>query len=173
MKVLVAHNRYRSDVPSGESAVVDAEIADLRDAGVEVVPVIADSDTVALRSPRGLVEAAAGPVYAPRGVPQFRAVLERERPDIVHVHNVYPLLSPWIVRTAHEHRVPVVHTVHNFRHDCVAGTYFRDGHICTDCKGRKGGQDDSFHENLSAAIVAHVCLKNLMVNSGKIGVNCC
>lgn len=155
MKVLVAHNRYRSDVPSGENVVVDAEIATLEAAGVDVVPLIAESDSVSLRSPRGLASAALGPVYAPSGVPRFRALLERERPDVVHLHNVYPLLSPWVVRTAHDHGVPVVQTVHNFRHDCVAGSYFRDGRICTDCAGRTFG----------TPAVAHGCYRGSRAQS--------
>jgi hypothetical protein len=44
VKVLVAHNRYRSDVPSGENRVVDTEMADLASAGVEVVPYLRSSD---------------------------------------------------------------------------------------------------------------------------------
>src|SRR6185503_4480241 len=64
------------------------------------------------------------------------ALIERERPDLVHLHNPYPLLSPWVVRTAHRHGVPVIQTVHNYRQVCAPGLYFRDGHICTDCRGR-------------------------------------
>ena len=58
---------------------------------------------------------------------------------MLHLHNPYPLLSPWVVRTAHAHGVPVVQTVHNYRQVCASGLYFRDGHICTDCRGRAFG----------------------------------
>ncbi len=57
----------------------------------------------------------------------------------MHLHNPYPLLSPWVVRTAHAAGVPVVQTVHNYRQVCAAGIYFRDGHVCTDCRGRRVG----------------------------------
>ena len=46
---------------------------------------------------------------------------------MLHLHNPYPLLSPWVVRTAHAHGVPVVQTVHNYRQVCASGLYFRDG----------------------------------------------
>jgi len=46
MKVLVAHNRYRSALPSGENVVVEADIDVLRSAGVDVVPLIEDSDDI-------------------------------------------------------------------------------------------------------------------------------
>ena len=55
---------------------------------------------------------------------------------MLHLHNPYPLLSPWVVRTAHAHGVPVVQTVHNYRQVCASGLYFRDGHVCHDCRGR-------------------------------------
>ena len=58
---------------------------------------------------------------------------------MLHLHNPYPLLSPWVVRTAHRHGVPVVQTVHNYRQVCSSGLYFRDGVICQDCRGRALG----------------------------------
>ena len=136
MKVLVAHNRYRSNAPSGENIVVDAEIDALRRSGIEVIPFIRESDSIEGLSPMGKVGVVLGPVRNPQGVQDFREVIATERPDVVHVHNVYPLISPWIVREAKAQGIPVVMTVHNFRIDCVAGTYLRDGKVCTDCAGR-------------------------------------
>lgn len=136
MKVLVAHNRYRSDQPSGENVVVDAEIDVLRGEGVEVVPFIRTSDDIASMGAMGRLDVALGPIRSRDGVAQFKSLLREHHPDVVHVHNVYPLLSPWIIREAKSAEIPVVMTVHNFRLDCVAGTYLRDGKICTECAGR-------------------------------------
>ena len=136
MKVLVAHNRYRSNAPSGENIVVDAEIDALRRSGIEVIPFIRESDSIEGLSPMGKVGVVLGPVRNPQGVHDFRELIAAKRPDVVHVHNVYPLISPWIVREAKAQGIPVVMTVHNFRIDCVAGTYLRDGKVCTDCAGR-------------------------------------
>jgi len=135
MKVLVAHNRYRSDAPSGENIVVDHEIDVLRANGVDIVPLIRESDSIAGLSAMNKIGVVLGPVRNPQGVHDFRELLASQRPDVVHVHNVYPLLSPWIVREAKAQNIPVVMTVHNFRLDCVAGTYLRDGKVCTECAG--------------------------------------
>ena len=135
MKVLVAHNRYRSALPSGENAVVEDDIKVLRAAGVDVVPLIEDSDEIPGLGLGGKLGVASGPVFNPAGVARMRRMLAVHRPDLVHLHNVFPLLSPWVVRASHEAGVPVVQTVHNFRQDCVAGSYFRDGQVCTDCTG--------------------------------------
>ena len=50
-----------------------------------------------------------------------------------------PLISPWVVRVAGKHGVPVVQTVHAYRHGCVNGLHLRDGHVCTDCVGTRLG----------------------------------
>ena len=138
MRVLIAHNRYRSAAPSGENRLVDAEIVLLRDAGVEVVTMITDSDDIAGRA-RGMLRAAPGSVYSPSGVRRFRSLLDQTRPDVVHLHNVYPLISPAVVRVAAVAGIPVVQTVHNYRHACVNGLHMRDGHNCTDCLGTRLG----------------------------------
>jgi glycosyltransferase involved in cell wall biosynthesis len=112
--------------------MVDAEIELLGTRGVEVVPFIKESDDISLS--RGVMaEAAVGPLYSPSGVRGFRQTLEHHQPDVVHIHNVFPLISPWVVKVARTHGVPVVQTVHNYRHSCVNGLHFRDGHVCVDC----------------------------------------
>jgi glycosyltransferase involved in cell wall biosynthesis len=135
VKVVVAHNRYRSNVPSGENVVVDAEIAALTASGVEVVPFLRSSDEIEHFGVGDKVRTAVGPLISPAPQRELDRIITAERPDVLHVHNVYPLLGPSIIRTAHDRGLAIVHTVHNFRLDCVAGTYLRDGAICTDCSG--------------------------------------
>ncbi len=136
MKIVVAHNRYSSAQPSGENIIVDAEIAQLRAAGVEVLPFLRSSDEIGELPASQKLLLPLGPIYAGRAQRELTALIRGHRPDVLHLHNPYPLISPWIVRTAHAHGLPVVQTVHNYRQVCVNGVYFRDGHICQDCKGR-------------------------------------
>ncbi|RRR96415.1 glycosyltransferase family 4 protein [Glycomyces terrestris] len=137
MKIIVAHNRYVSERPSGENVVVDNEIAGLRDAGVEVVPFMRSSDEIASLPPHEKAKLATSPIHAPGTQRRLAELIERERPDLLHLHNPYPLLSPSVVRTAHRAGLPVVHTIHNVRHDCINGLYFRDGRECRDCHGKR------------------------------------
>ncbi|KZB81963.1 glycosyltransferase family 4 protein [Amycolatopsis regifaucium] len=137
MKVLVLHNRYRSEQPSGENNVVDQEAALLAEAGHDVGLFEKRSDDIAEMSlPRKAV--------VPLQVPWNRAVraelarrLRDDRPDVVHVHNTFPLLSPSVLAACADAGVPTVATVHNYTLICPPGTLYRDGQVCTDCVGRK------------------------------------
>jgi glycosyltransferase involved in cell wall biosynthesis len=136
VKVVVAHNRYREAIPSGENVIVDTEIVQLRAAGVEVLPFQRSSDSIGDLPAAEKALLPISPIYGRSAQRDLAALLERERPDVLHLHNPYPLLSPWVIRTAHAHGVPVVQTVHNYRQVCSSGLYFRDGHNCTDCRGK-------------------------------------
>ncbi|WP_428962887.1 glycosyltransferase family 4 protein [Micromonospora fluostatini] len=136
MRIVVAHNRYREAQPSGENTIVDVEIAQLRAAGVEVLPFIRSSDEIPGMSKGAKALLPISPIYAPKAQQDLSRLLTEHRPDVLHLHNPYPLLSPWVVRTAHKHGVPVVQTVHNYRQVCSSGLYFRDGRICQDCRGK-------------------------------------
>jgi glycosyltransferase involved in cell wall biosynthesis len=135
MKVLVCHNRYRSIAPSGENRCVDDEIALLRDAGIDVITMLEESDSINGRL--GMANAVLGLAYSPTGIRRFQRMLQAERPDIVHIHNVFPLISPQVIRIAKGAGLPVVHRVHNHAHTCVSGAHFRDGRQCDDCFGRR------------------------------------
>jgi glycosyltransferase involved in cell wall biosynthesis len=139
VKVVIAHNRYSEAIPSGENVIVDLEIAQLTAAGVEVVPFQRSSDSIGDLPLGQKVLLPISPVYSRPAQRELADLLEHERPDVLHLHNPYPLLSPWVVRTAHAHGVPVVQTVHNYRQVCASGLYFRDGHVCHDCRGKAFG----------------------------------
>ncbi|MFD5427641.1 glycosyltransferase, partial [Streptomyces sp. NPDC127084] len=135
MHVIVVHNRYASAQPSGENNVVDQEVALLREAGHRVGVFERRSDDIAARS---LLGKAALPLLVPWN-PAVRAELaarlRTERPDVVHVHNVFPLLSPAVLAACADAGVPAVATLHNYTQVCPPGTLQRDGRPCTACVG--------------------------------------
>src|SRR5664280_183818 len=136
MKVIFVHNYYRSDTPSGENSAVDDELNMLPQFGADVLPLTLSSDDL-LGSPRTMVRTALKPVFAPTVLRQVRHEIARFRPDIMHIHNVFPRFGPTAIAAARAMKVPVVQTVHNRRMTCMAGTNYRDGHQCTDCLGRR------------------------------------
>jgi len=128
MKVLQVHNRYR--VYGGEDSSFDGLVALLRARGVDVATFTKDS--------RDLGEGwgarvRASVVFSRRSAREMTAELDRHRPDVVHVHNLFPLLTPSVLVACRERGVPVVMTCHNYRLVCAVGTHFRDGALCTLC----------------------------------------
>ena len=136
MRVLVVHNRYRSAQPSGENAVVEEETSLLRGAGVTVEVLSVESDDIASWPAAKRLTLPGRVVWSRDGARTVRRAIAGYRPDVVHFHNTFPLLSPAALRAAHGADVRVVQTLHNFRPLCPAATFLRDGRVCEDCLGR-------------------------------------
>jgi glycosyltransferase involved in cell wall biosynthesis len=133
MKILLVHNRYRSAAPSGENRVVDQEGEALAALGHEVVRFGRSSDEIEQWS---MAKKAALPVrtiWSRETYRDLRAVLHQDRPEVVHVHNTFPLLSAAVLYACRDARIPVVATIHNYKLACASGTFFRRGAVCHDC----------------------------------------
>ena len=133
MRILVAHSRYRSAAPSGENRVVDQETAALAALGHEVELFERRSDDIE-GWPAARKAALPAAVVWNGGVRRdLRAVLRSGRPDVVHIHNTFPLLSASVLYACRDAGVPVVATLHNYKLACASGDFFRDGAVCHDC----------------------------------------
>jgi glycosyltransferase involved in cell wall biosynthesis len=128
MRILVLHSRYASGHLSGENRVVADEARLLEEAGHDVC-VWAPSGE-GLRGARAL-RAGVQAVWSRTA----RSLVRDFRPDVVHCHNLFPLLSPAVLRQASTD-APVVVTLHNYRLLCLPATFVRDGRSCEDCLGR-------------------------------------
>jgi glycosyltransferase involved in cell wall biosynthesis len=136
VKVLLVHNRYRSESPSGENAVVDDEARLLAEAGCTVDRLELSSDEIGSWPPGARATLPLRVVWSREGYRLTGAAIRRAQPSIVHFHNTFPLLSPSALWAARRSDTAVVHTLHNFRPLCPAATFFRAGRVCEDCLGR-------------------------------------
>ena len=126
MKVMIIHNRYR--IRGGEDSVVENETAMLKKHGHEVVSYIRSNDEI-----KGGVKAALNSLFSLKSYREIKALIRKERPDIIHVHNTIHVISPAVYYAAVSEKVPVIQTLHNFRLKCPNGEFYRDGHCCEDC----------------------------------------
>jgi glycosyltransferase involved in cell wall biosynthesis len=133
MRVLILHSRYRSGHASGENSVVDDE-ARLLASGGHHVSLLAVSPTAV--SGAGVVGTAAGAVWSPRAVARVSRKIRETGAEIVHCHNLFPTLSPAVLRASAERGAAPVMTLHNYRLMCLPSTFLRDGRVCEDCMGR-------------------------------------
>jgi glycosyltransferase involved in cell wall biosynthesis len=131
MKIIMAHNLYQQ--PGGEDVVVQQEMQMLRDAGHQVVFYErSNHDTDNFTGVKRLT-LFAHTTWSSDTRREFEELLLRERPDVVHVHNTFVMISPSIYEACKNAGVPVVQTLHNYRLFCPASTFCRDGLPCEDC----------------------------------------
>jgi glycosyltransferase involved in cell wall biosynthesis len=133
MRIVIVHSRYRSAAPSGENRVVDQEMAALAALGHEVELFERRSDDIDDWSPARKAVLPATVVWSGSARKELRELLRSRRPDVVHVHNTFPLLSASVLYACRDAGVPVVATIHNYKLACASGDFFRDGTVCHDC----------------------------------------
>jgi len=135
LRILLVHERYRQY--GGEDAVFDAQSELLAGAGHVVERLEVDNDEIDPETGvRGRLALAAATVWSRDGIRRVTAAARAFRPDVVHIHNTFPLLSPAIYGPVRALGPAVVQTLHNYRLVCPSAVLFRDGHPCEECVGR-------------------------------------
>jgi glycosyltransferase involved in cell wall biosynthesis len=134
MHILMVHNEYGKF--SGEEAVVQDLCVLLRNKGHDVIGLArssAEIETMRL----GRLRAFFSGIYSFSSRKAIRRLLAEHRPGVVHVHNVFPLISPSVLPECRRAGVPVVMTVHNYRLVCPNGLHMPKGRytICEKCCG--------------------------------------
>ncbi len=169
MRVLQLHNHHQGKGGAMEVLAHEAEL--LTQGGHEV-----DQYTLPAAEEMGLSSVRAG-FKAIWNIEASRDVSRRIRtfkPDVVHVHTPFPLMSPAVFRAAASSGVPAVTTVHSYRWSCIAATCFRDNAICEDCVGKRlklpGVRHRCYHDSAgaSAALTAGLVLHRHLGTLDKI-----
>jgi glycosyltransferase involved in cell wall biosynthesis len=131
MKIIIAHNVYRQQ--GGEDVVFEQERQLLERAGHEVrVYRRSNHEIDSYPGVKRLVLLKKA-IWSEDTYKEFGDMLRRDKPDVVHIHNTWLMISPSIYQACKEAGVPVVQTFHNYRLMCPAGTFFRDGKTCEEC----------------------------------------
>jgi glycosyltransferase involved in cell wall biosynthesis len=128
MKIAVVHNRYLQ--PGGEDRVFEQERALLEQAGHRTISFERSNHEIEGAGKLALIGKT---IWASGSKREFADLLRREKPDLVHVHNTFFVVSPSIYSGCREAGVPVVQTLHNYRLLCPAAEFARNGEICEEC----------------------------------------
>ena len=131
MRIALCHNYYQ--LRGGEDQVFEDERSLLRAHGHDVFDYTVHNDSVADHSKLTLARQT---VWNRRAANEIAQLVRRERIDVVHFHNTFPLISPAAYYGAHRAGAAVVQTLHNYRLHCPAATRFRCGTHCDDCIGK-------------------------------------
>jgi glycosyltransferase involved in cell wall biosynthesis len=131
MKVLLCHTYYLQR--GGEDCCFEEERDMLRANGHDVVEFVRSNEQMLSMNP---LRAAMVTLWNRRTVREFRELLQRERPDVAHFTNTFPLISPAVCHAAHRAGAAVVQALHNYRWLCAGAFFLRDGQPCEDCLGK-------------------------------------
>jgi glycosyltransferase involved in cell wall biosynthesis len=134
MKVLMIHNRHA--FRGGEDTVVEITAELLRRRQVQIHIERAESPLLK-GEPFGKIKGFARGIYSPSAYRYVLSLIEREMPDVVHVHSRLPLFSPSALVGLKQANVPVVMTCHDFGLICPTSDHFSRGKACESCNGGK------------------------------------
>ena len=172
IKVLYAHNYYLQS--GGEDTAFNAEVNLLRDHGSEVLEYVEDNHNIASRSQ---LSVALQTVWSWDSYKKIKNTLCRERPQIAHFHNTFPLLSPAVYYACHEENVPVIQSLDNPRLLCPSANFYRDGKLCQDCLGKTPPWPSVLHacyhgSHMQTAVVASMLTFHRWRKTWKRQVDC-
>ena len=174
LKIVVVHNTYQQ--PGGEDVVFEQERRMLENAGHQVIPYCRSNWDVDSYHGVRLVNLAARTVWAPDSRREFLQLLQQEKPDLVHVHNTFVMISPSIYSACSEAGIPVVQTLHNYRLLCPTATFFRDGKVCEECLAGslwQGVRHACYRDSYSAsAVVALMLASHRLRDTWKREITC-
>ena len=142
MKIIQVHNYYQQ--AGGEDSVVEAELELLQANGHEVVTYYKRNNDITTFSNKllainQLLKASLSALWSHRTYREFRKILQTKQPDVVHCHNIFPVISPSIYWACAKENVPVVQTLHNYRLLCLNAFLFRQSNSvkCEDLSFKK------------------------------------
>lgn len=138
------HNKYRSINPSGENQVFEIESNLLIRKGIQVSHFERDSDEIQAQGIFGKIKASISVPWNALAAYSIERKVREIGPDVVHIHNTFPLLSPAIFH-AIGNRAARVLTLHNYRLFCPAAIPIRDGMVCTECLDKRSAMPAMVH----------------------------
>jgi glycosyltransferase involved in cell wall biosynthesis len=130
-KIILAHNYYLQS--GGEDRIYQAELSLLRRKGHIVIEYVDDNRRIATMKK---ADVAVQTLWSRDSYRKISNLISVEKPDLVHLHNTFPLISPSVYYACQRAGVPVIQSLDNPRLICAAATFYRNGQLCQDCLGK-------------------------------------
>lgn len=133
MHILLVHNEYQNS-PGGEEVLLEKERSLLVRNGHKVSQYIVSNKELTKNQIR--LNNGINSIWSPEAYSAISKIIARSKPDIVHVHNTFAILSPSIYWAIKKNNLPAILTLHNYRITCSTSLLFRAGQPCEECIGR-------------------------------------
>src|ERR1700689_456455 len=147
MRILLVHERYQER--GGEDAVADAEAQLLERNGHRVSYYSRHNDELSGQGLLKTISSGIDTVWASKAFREIDELIEKQKPEVAHFHNTFPMISPSAYYACARRGVPVVQTLHNYRLVCPGATLLREGRVCEACLGKR----------VAWRAVAHACYR--------------
>jgi glycosyltransferase involved in cell wall biosynthesis len=155
MRVMHIHNRYQ--LRGGEETSVESERRMLVNQGQHVIAYDRDNREMQAWGATTKARLFFSTTWSGASYRDIELLVRKEKPDVAHVRNIQPLVSPSVYWALDRARVPIVQTLDNFRLFCPASTFLRDGRICEECR------DYSLLRSVRYACFRHSRIQSLAV----------
>lgn len=160
MKILLVHNRYQ--IPGGEEVVFAQERELLERAGHTVITYCRSNFEAESYTGVRKLALIKNIAWSSETNTSLRQLLREDKPDLVHVHNTFMMMSSSVFAACHDEGIPVVQTLHNFRMFCPAANFIRDGKVCEECTEHsllRGIQHGCFRNSRAATATVVLALE--------------
>jgi len=134
MKILQVHNIYIGK--TGEETVVAEEKKVLEHHGHEVLQFVKDNSDLQGLGPFQRIKMYGSLLSSSVVAAELADFIDAEQPDICHVHNTFPIITPVVYQVCQAKNLPVVQTLHNYKMVCTNSLMFREGAVCEQCLGK-------------------------------------
>lgn len=141
MRILLVHNQYQHR--GGEDTVLESELKLLQKYGETVDTLMFNNDQI--KSPLEKIKYGLYSFYNPESSRLLERKIKEFRPDVIHVHNFFPIASPALFYAANKQDIPIVMTLHNYRLICPNAMFFRDDQVCEACISKSFALDGVLH----------------------------
>jgi len=144
VKILLCHNYYQNR--GGEDIVFDTEKELLIENSYKILEYSKNSSDVNNMFNKAVTFL--GSLFSLKTYIEVGRIIKKEKPDIAHVHNIFPVISPSIYYVLKNNNIKIIQTIHNYRFYCSNGLSLKDNRICSKC------------ENVSIKNIFNICSKN-------------
>lgn len=157
MNILQIHNYYQQ--PGGEDRVFHSEAELLRFTGHNVIQYTLHNDQINYLSKAELFRKT---IWNAASYHEVEQLIVKNKPDVCHFHNIFPLVSPSAYYACQKNHVPVIQTLHNYRLICLNALLLREGSVCEDCVHKvlplPGVLNGCYHQSKAASFVVAAML---------------
>lgn len=129
LRCLLVHNRYLQQ--GGEDIVVQEEKLLLEKYGHKVK--LYEIDNQQIDGILKKIQTGINITYSANAKSLFSNEIAHFQPDIIHIHNFFPLLTPSIYDACIEANIPCIQTLHNYRLICPGALLMCEGKVCERC----------------------------------------